>query len=561
MVKKKVIPATKKLGKELLKEASPEHKLRVCAYARVSTDTEEQLESFNAQIGRYTRIIKEDHKDDWEFAGIFADTESGTSIEKREEFQDMMDKCREGLIDLILVKQMSRFGRNTINTLQAIYELRNLGVEVYFETDELYASNSKLDFMLTMYSALAQEESRQQSVRVSAGIHERMESGNIAGRVQPILGYRKDNNKKIYIYEPEAVFIRMIFLMYACDINMHDVSRWLERDFPNKGKKASYRTTLYADVLKNPRYRGDVILQKTFKTCYVNGLIKRNKGEKPIYIYENYHPNIVPKSFFDYVQEKRENHKITYQPATFNQLIFCGCCTRNMNSVTRNRKTKRDSYYSCNVFRHRSGMYCDAPYYDRYLIDDIFTNIIKNLIDINKLRQKIKELLQLTIFTSLNSRKKYELLDLKTKLASQTAEMKKCEALAIENPSIVDDEDYKSKVKSIKDQMLQLEKQIRVVNKVNHTTNKQDVINKKLDKYLSQPVSYTLLAELHHIKLIVMPAYKLVLVKHRTKVVDNEFRKRIRDILKKISDESFVNSIFVRHNGQIIDYSIAIVKI
>ena len=90
---------------------------------------------------------------------------------------------------------MSRFGRNTINTFQAIYELRNLGVKVYFETDELYASNSKLDFMLTMYSALAQEESRQQSVRVSAGIHERMESGNIAGRVQPILGYRKDNNK------------------------------------------------------------------------------------------------------------------------------------------------------------------------------------------------------------------------------------------------------------------------------------------------------------------------------------------------------------------------------
>ena len=105
MVKKKVIPATKKLGKELLKEASPEHKLRVCAYVRVSTDTEKQLESFNAQIGRYTRIICEDHKENWEFVGIFSDTESGTSIDKRKEFLDMMDKCREGLIDLILVKQ------------------------------------------------------------------------------------------------------------------------------------------------------------------------------------------------------------------------------------------------------------------------------------------------------------------------------------------------------------------------------------------------------------------------------------------------------------------------
>ncbi len=147
----------------------------MCAYVRVSTDSEEQLESFNAQIGRYKRIIEEEEDaDTWEFVGIFADTESGTSIDKRKEFQDMMDKCREGLIDLILVKQMSRFGRNTINTLQAIYELRNLGVEVYFKTDELYASNSKLDFMLIMYSALAQEESRQQSVRVSSGIHEPM---------------------------------------------------------------------------------------------------------------------------------------------------------------------------------------------------------------------------------------------------------------------------------------------------------------------------------------------------------------------------------------------------
>jgi len=554
MVKKTIIPATKKLGKELIKEASPEHKLRVCAYVRVSTDSEEQLESFNAQIGRYKRIIQEEHADTWKFVGIFADTESGTSIDKREEFQDMMDKCREGLIDLILVKQMSRFGRNTINTLQAIYELRNLGVEVYFETDELYASNSKLDFMLTMYSALAQEESRQQSVRVSSGIHERMESGNIAGRVQPILGYRKDNNKKIYIYEPEAVFIRTIFLMYACDINMHDVSRWLERDFPNIGKKASYRTTLYADVLKNPRYRGDVILQKTFKTCYVNGLIKRNKGEKPIYIYENYHPNIISKSFFDYVQEKRENHNVKYHPATFNQLIFCGCCTRNMNSVTRNRKTKRDSYYSCNVFRHRSGMYCDAPYYDRYLIDDIFTNIIKNLIDIDKLRQKIKELLQITIFTSLNSRKKYELLDLKTKLASQTAEMKKCEALAIENPSIIDDEDYKNRVCSIKELMSQLEKQIKVVNKVNNTVNKEDAINKKLDMYLSQSVNYTLLAELHHFKIIVLPNYKLILVKCNDEITTEEFRKRIKSIVLKIINEECIESLATRKNGEMIKY-------
>lgn len=177
----------------------------------------------------------------------------------------MIDNCRDGLIDLILMKQMSRFRRNTINTLQAIYELRNLGVEVYFETDELYASNSKLDFMLTMYSALAQEESRQQSVRVSSGIHERMESGNISKRVRPILGYRKDSFDKIYIYEPEAIAIRTVFMLFVSNIKMHDVDRFIRRDFASLNFSKTFRTRMYDGVISNPRYKGDVVLQKTFK--------------------------------------------------------------------------------------------------------------------------------------------------------------------------------------------------------------------------------------------------------------------------------------------------------
>jgi len=293
MVKKTIIPATKKLGKELIKEASPEHKLRVCAYVRVSTDSEEQLESFNAQIGRYKRIIQEEHADTWEYVGIFADTESGTSIDKREEFQDMMDKCREGLIDLILVKQMSRFGRNTINTLQAIYELRNLGVEVYFETDELYASNSKLDFMLTMYSALAQEESRQQSVRVSSGIHERMESGNISKRVRPILGYRKDSFDKIYIYEPEAIAIRTVFMLFVSNIKMHDVDRFIRRDFASLNFSKTFRTRMYESIISNPRYKGDVVLQKTFKSKVYDETKKETKSKNIIFAGEIKDPNLL----------------------------------------------------------------------------------------------------------------------------------------------------------------------------------------------------------------------------------------------------------------------------
>lgn len=342
--------------------------------------------------------------------------------------------------------------------------------------------------------------------------------------------------------------------MYASGINMHNVARWLERDFPEIGKKASYRTTLYNDVLKNPRYRGDVVLQKTFKTSYVNGLIKRNKGERPIYIYENYHPHIVPKSFFNYVQERKTNNTFTNYSTTFNQLIFCGECTRNLNSVCRNRGGKRDSYYSCNVFRHRSGMYCNTPYYDRFLIDDIFKNIIKSLIDIDKLQTKIKELLQITIFTSLNSKKKYTLLDLKTRLGLQKAEMKKCEALAIENPSIIEDEEYKNKVSSIKNTMISLARQIKIANKEFDLNKKETQINERLNKILSQPLNYTLLADLRHLKAILLPGYRIIIVKCKSDTTKEDFRKQIKTIVASIDESQYLDSLSVRNNGEMIKY-------
>ena len=138
-------------------------------------------------------------------------------------------------------------------------------------------------------------------------------------------------------------------------------------------------------------------------------------------------------------------------------------------------------------------MFCQTGYYDRNLIDDIFKNIIKSIIDIDKLHTKIKELLQITIFTSLNSKKKYALLNLKTRLGLQKAEMKKCEALAIENPSIIEDEEYKNKVASIKNTMISLARQIKTANKGFDFNKKETQINEKLNKLLSQPLNYTLL--------------------------------------------------------------------
>jgi len=558
MVKKTIIPATKKLGKELIKEASPEHKLRVCAYVRVSTDSEEQLESFNAQIGRYKRIIQEEHADTWEFVGIFADTESGTSIDKREEFQDMMDKCREGLIDLILVKQMSRFGRNTINTLQAIYELRNLGVEVYFETDELYASNSKLDFMLTMYSALAQEESRQQSVRVSSGIHERMESGNISKRVRPILGFRKDSFDKIYIYEPEAIAIRTVFMLFVSNIKMHDVDRFIRRDFASLNFSKTFRTRMYEGIISNPRYKGDVVLQKTFKSNYVNGMIKRNKGERPIYIYEGYHSYIVPPPFFEYVQGfKSSVNRKTYN-ANFSSIFYCGLCTRNLRCHERKDYRRRDKFYTCHVGKHSHDIYCSSPYYDRDLLDRIFINILKNQTDIKDVALRIKETLKVILLMSFGVKKKFDLIKVNTDLLEQQAELKKNEALEIQNPDVINDEAFINNINSIKEKISSLEKRRKEIKRKDYVGTKEQRIDGWIDKLLDENFNYSLLADIHHYKIIILPNYELIVVKCKKEIAKDDFRKLIPTIIQK--EKRFVEYLETRKNGQIISYKYSVVN-
>lgn len=559
MVKKTIIPATKKLGKELVKEASPEHKLRVCAYVRVSTESEEQLESFNAQIGRYKRIIQEEHADTWEYVGIFADTESGTSIDKREEFQDMMDKCREGLIDLILVKQMSRFGRNTINTLQAIYELRNLGVEVYFEADELYASNSKLDFMLTMYSALAQEESRQQSVRVSSGIHERMESGNISKRVRPILGYRKDTFDKIYIYEPEAIAVRTVFMLFASNIKMHDVDRFIRRDFASLNFSKTFRTRMYDGIISNPRYKGDVVLQKTFKSNYVNGMIKRNKGERPIYIYEGYHSYIVPPPFFDYAQGFKSSVNNKIYNANFSSIFYCGLCTRNLRCHERKDNRRHDKFYTCHVGKHSHDIYCSSPYYDRDLLDRIFINILKNQIDIKDVALRIKETLKVILLMSFGTKKKFDLIKVNTDLLEQQAELKKNEALEIQNPDVINDETFMNNLNSIKERISSLEKQRKEIKRKDYAGTKEQRIDGWIDKLLDENFNYSLLADIHHYKMIVLPNYKLIIVKCKKEITKDEFRKLIPSIIQK--EKRFVESLETRKSGQIVSYKYSIVVI
>lgn len=413
--------------------------------------------------------------------------------------------------------------------------------------------------MLTMYSALAQEESRQQSVRVSSDIHERMESGNISKRVRPILGYRKDSFDKVYIYEPEAIAIRIVFMLSVVKIKMHDVDRFIRRDFASLNISKTFRTRMYESIISNPRYKGDVVLQKTFKNNCVNGMIKRNKGERPIYIYEGYHSYIVPPPFFDYVQGfKSSVNRKTYN-ANFSSIFYCGLCTRNLMCHERKDYRRYDKFYTCHISKHSHDIYCSSPYYDRDLLDHIIINILKNQTDIKDVALRIKETLKVILLMSFGAKKRFDLIKVNADLLEQQAELKKNEALEIRNPDVINDEAFIDNLNSIKEKISSLEKQRKDIKRKNYAGTKEQRIDGWIDKLLDENFNYSLLADIHHYKMIILPNYELIVVKCKNEMSKDDFRKLIPTIVQK--EKRFAESLETRKNGQIVSYKFSIVRI
>lgn len=231
-------------------------KKRVCAYARVSTDQEDQINSYKAQIHEYTKHINDNPE--WIFQGMYADEGlSGTSIKKRVQFLNMIDDARHGKIDLILTKSMSRFARNTVDSLTIIRELRNLGVEVFFEKENLYSSDSKVDFMLTIFSSIAQEESRNISENIKWGYRKRFKEGIVHINTNRFLGYDKDENGNIVINSQEAKTVKMIFNLYIAGYSTREIAEHLTHNNIVNGRGVVlWKPATITSILTNEKYSG-----------------------------------------------------------------------------------------------------------------------------------------------------------------------------------------------------------------------------------------------------------------------------------------------------------------
>ncbi|MDG3181353.1 recombinase family protein [Streptococcus suis] len=280
-------------------------KLRVAAYCRVSTFDESQSGSFELQKQTYTEKIN--NNPDWELAGIYADQgASGTSIKRRENFKRMIDDCRNGEIDLIIVKSVSRFARNQLDFIGIYRELKSLPspVGIYIEDINLNTLDTNSEFILGIMAIVAQGESEQKSASITWSIIERFKRGIPIIPTHNLLGYTKDQYSRIIIDDSEAKIVRFIYDSYIDGMAVREIAeRLMENQIPTVTGLETWSNLAVYNILRNEKYKGEIIMQKTYTVDCFSHKSRKNNGEKPKYRLKNGIPSIIPESRWDMVQE------------------------------------------------------------------------------------------------------------------------------------------------------------------------------------------------------------------------------------------------------------------
>ena len=309
-------------------------KKRVCAYCRVSTDSREQKNSFTAQFEYYSSLIE--NQENWQFAGIYADeARSGTKLAKRDDFLRMLKDCEDGKIDIIITKSLTRFARNTVDSIEAIRRLKALGVAVYFEKEHIDSLSEKSELMLTILSSLAQGESESISTNSKWAVIKRFQDGTfILGT--PAYGYTKDEKGELIIQEEEAAVVRRIFREYLNGKGTYAIAKDLsEQGLPTIRSAEKWNDGVIKEILLNPIYTGNLLHQKTITTEVLPFKRQRNKGQLPQYLVEDNHEPIISHEQADAVREIFEyrrkqmgvNDTSKYQSRyAFSSKILCGEC-------------------------------------------------------------------------------------------------------------------------------------------------------------------------------------------------------------------------------------------
>ncbi len=353
-------------------------KLRVAAYCRVSTSSADQLNSYATQIRVYTSMIKK--REEWELVEIFADEGlTGTKAESRKEFQRMIKMCELGQIDLIIVKSVSRFARNTKESLEYCRKLKLLGVGVQFEKEGINTLSLGDEMLLNVFSAIAQEESIAISKNVRFSVTKRMENGTYVDSNAPY-GFCLIN-KKLCEFAPQSEVVKRIFNDYLNGMSASEIARQLQSEgVPTKRVKATWTTATITYILSNEKYVGDSLFQKSCKSVSVPFKKYKNRGEMEQYYASNTHEGFIDKEVFNQVQKLLELRKCTFgKTQSYNKYLLTSHirCTE-CGSIYR-RKLINNVVKWCCVKHLRNEKDCNSHYYLEERIYDGIIAIINNL--------------------------------------------------------------------------------------------------------------------------------------------------------------------------------------
>jgi DNA invertase Pin-like site-specific DNA recombinase len=279
--------------------------LRVAAYCRVSTTLEQQETSYEAQVSYYTEKIKSNPN--WKLAGIYADDgKSATNTKKRDDFNTMIEDCMAGKIDMVITKSVSRFARNTVDSLQNIRKLKEMNVAVFFEKEGVNTLEGTGELLITILSSQAQEESRNLSENTRWGLVRRFENGIVSVNHNKFLGYTKDKNSELVIVPEEAELVRRIFRLYLEGSSIIQITKILESEgITTVTGLIKWCPGVIEKMLSNEKYMGDVLQQKTYTIDFLTKKRVKNKGIVPQYYIEDDHEAIIPKELYYQVQEEK----------------------------------------------------------------------------------------------------------------------------------------------------------------------------------------------------------------------------------------------------------------
>lgn len=418
MPKVTTIPATRNIHTD--RPLISKEKQKVCSYARVSTDSDEQYTSYEAQVDYYTKFIKS--HDDWEFVKVYTDEGiSGLNTKNRDGFNEMIADALAGKFDLIITKSVSRFARNTVDSLSTIRMLKEKHVEVYFEKENIWTFDSKGELLITIMSSLAQEESRSLSENVTWGQRKSFSDGKVHLPYKTFLGYEKGEDGLPKIVPEEAEIVKRIYRLFLEGKTPSGIAQILnDEGIPRPGRANKWSSSTILSILQNEKYKGDALLQKTFTVDFLTKKTKVNEGEVPQYYVENSHPAIISREDWDRVQteiERRKGISYAYSGSTsFSCKIVCGCCGGYFGQKVWHSTDKyRTVIWQCNN-KFKAKTKCTTPHFSEDAIKERFLQAYTELIGN---RDFLCEDIELVINTLTDTAKLDEAIEKQTELIAE----------------------------------------------------------------------------------------------------------------------------------------------